>query len=245
MTPTTNENARAALVHGCGSTLGRAVVVELARRKVRMALADSASLAAAVSQTREAAQAAGADAVVLGGSGAPEESLVQAAADQLGGTPDVLINVFVPRPEADPKDLYAYPATLLERCLAAGRAMAAAGKRGTIVNHSFLPAMYAGSKFDPHLPALKGAITGVTRTLCREFGRAGIRVNNVQTGLLDIPETKAVASEMVLKVKVPVGRWATPAEVAKLMTFLALDNGYISGQCLIMDGGLTAGITST
>ena len=29
------------------------------------------------------------------------------------------------------------------------------------------------------------------------------------------------------------------------MTFLALDNGYVSGQCIIMDGGLTAGLTGT
>jgi NAD(P)-dependent dehydrogenase (short-subunit alcohol dehydrogenase family) len=242
MTTHANDSVRTALIHGCGSALGQALVLELVRRKVRLALHDAT--AAALSQVREAAQAAGGDAVALDGQAGTEEALVQTAAERLGGL-DSLLSVCVPSPELDPMALYTYPRALLQRCLAAAQSMVAAGKRGTIVNHCFLPAMYEGTRFDPHLPALKGAITGVTRTLCRQFGKAGIRVNCVQTGLVDIPETKAIVSEMVQKVKVPVGRWATATEVARLMTFLALDNGYVSGQCLIIDGGLTAGITGT
>jgi 3-oxoacyl-[acyl-carrier protein] reductase len=242
---TTNATGSTALIHGGGSTLGQAVALELARRKLRIALSDQAS--SALSEVLRAVQDAGGDAVRLA---EPEpgldreEAIVRGAIEKLGGL-DVLINVLVPTPETDPRSLGDYPGALLTRCLAAANAMSAAGKKGTIVNHCFLPAMYAGTKFDPYMPAIKGSITGVTRTLCRQFGKAGIRVNCVQTGLLDMPETKAVASPEVLKVKVPVGRWATCAEVAKMMTFLALDNGYISGQCIILDGGLTAGITGT
>ena len=245
---TTNPGGSTALIHGAGSTLGQAVVLEFARRKLRVALCDDRTPASStLSQVQRAVQDAGGDALtMIEPQPGPDsdEAVVRLAIDKLGGL-DVLINVLVPNTETDAKALGDYPAALLARCLAAANSMAATGKKGTIVNHCFLPAMYAGSKFDPYMPALKGSITGVTRTLCRQFGKAGIRVNCVQTGLLDTPETKAIASPEVLKVKVPVGRWATCAEVAKMMAFLALDNGYISGQCIILDGGLTAGITGT
>ena len=243
MTTTANENARTALVHGCGSTLGQAVVTELLRRNVRVALYDPD--ASALSKTEAAARSVSGDIVRLGeGGDNGEESLVKEAVGALGGL-DALLNVFFPQADTDPKALGDFPQSLLTRCFAAANAMAADGRHGAIVTHTFLPAMYAGTRFDAYMPAMKGAITGVTRTLCREFGKAGIRVNCVQTGLVDMPETQAVASAVVQKVKVPVGRWATPTEVAKLMTFLVLDNGYVSGQCIIMDGGLTAGITGT
>lgn len=242
---TTPTEERTALLHGGESTLGQAVAVELARRKIRLALCEGSN-PGAVAGTHSAVQAAGGEAMILArpaGDNA-EATLVHTAIAKLGRL-DALLNVCVPTAKDEPTQLGVYPMALLARCLAACTAMANAGTKGTVVNHSFLPAMYAGTKFDPYLPALKGAITGVTRTLCRQFGKAGLRITCVQTGLLDIPETKALASAEVLQVKVPIGRWANPIEVARLMTYLALDNGYISGQCLIMDGGLTAGITGT
>jgi NAD(P)-dependent dehydrogenase (short-subunit alcohol dehydrogenase family) len=42
-----------------------------------------------------------------------------------------------------------------------------------------------------------------------------------------------------------VGRWGTPEEVAKFVAFLVVRNGYMTGQAVIMDGGMTAGITGT
>jgi NAD(P)-dependent dehydrogenase (short-subunit alcohol dehydrogenase family) len=114
---------------------------------------------------------------------------------------------------------------------------------GVIVNHCFLPSMYAGTEIGNYFPMLKGAVTGLTRGLCRRYGKDGIRVNTVMTGLIDMPETRAMASPEVKAAKVPVGRWGTPAEIAKFVAFVALKCTYISGQCLIVDGGLTSGTT--
>jgi 3-oxoacyl-[acyl-carrier protein] reductase len=244
---TANDSGRAAIVHGCGNTLGKAVALELARRKVRLGLYEPGPSASQLAGIQAEVQAAGGDAHLLQDCAVAddrEEGFIGRAAEKLGRL-DVLVNVFVPDPQGDPQELYGYPIRLLARGLAAANHMAAAKTAGTIVSHCFLPSMYAGTRFDVYMPELKGSITGVTRTLCRQFGRAGIRATCVQTGLLDMPETKAVASPEVLQVKVPVGRWGTPEEVARLMVFLALDNGYISGQVLILDGGLTAGITGT
>jgi NAD(P)-dependent dehydrogenase (short-subunit alcohol dehydrogenase family) len=95
------------------------------------------------------------------------------------------------------------------------------------------------------MPILKGAVTGVTRLLCRKLGPDSVRVNTIQTGLLDLPETRSAANCEVLKLKPPVGRWGTAQDFAKLVGFLALRNSYMTGQAVILDGGMTAGNTGT
>jgi NAD(P)-dependent dehydrogenase (short-subunit alcohol dehydrogenase family) len=62
---------------------------------------------------------------------------------------------------------------------------------------------------------------------------------------VDLVETKGLITEKTLARKTPVGRWGNAAEVAKFMLFLALKNGYMTGQTICFDGGLTAGNTGT
>ncbi len=85
----------------------------------------------------------------------------------------------------------------------------------------------------------------MTRTLCIRHGRLGVRVSGLLVGLLDVPEIKSLASERILSATTPLQRWVEPVDVAKSIAFLVLDSGYISGQMLIMDGGLTAGINGS
>ena len=105
--------------------------------------------------------------------------------------------------------------------------------------------MYAGTRLDGFMPIMKGAIMGLTRSLCRTLGSDGIRATCIQSGLIDAPEFRAIASPQVLQVKVPLGRWGRVDDFAKLACFLALKKTYITGQTIILDGGLTAGITGT
>jgi enoyl-[acyl-carrier-protein] reductase (NADH) len=164
--------------------------------------------------------------------------------DKLGRV-DMVMSLFLPSPTMEPEALLCYPHVLLERGLAAGKFFSASGEGGAILHHCFLPSLYAGTKFDDYLPLLRGSITGVTRTLCRAFGKDGVRVNVVQSGLIDLPELKGFISSQVMDVLPPVGRWGTASEVAKLMVFLALRATYISGQTIVIDGGVTSGITGT
>lgn len=239
-----DSNGKGALVHG-GTSLGRAVALELAKEGVRIALYDPGGNSV---QARDDVRAAGGEAHALNGPGsegdAAEAALMTEAVAALGRL-DVVINVFVPDPDADLNRIAGYSVALMARCLAAAQAMTAAGVQGAIVNHCPLPSMYAGTRLDGFMPIMKGAIMGLTRSLCRTLGSDGIRATCIQSGLIDAPEFRAIASPQVLQVKVPLGRWGRVDDFAKLACFLALKKTYITGQTIILDGGLTAGITGT
>jgi NAD(P)-dependent dehydrogenase (short-subunit alcohol dehydrogenase family) len=244
------ENASlVAMIHGVDSTLGKAVAVELARREVRLVLAEpDPRLLAEISHLAPSEVTTvsldGEERHQFEDGSSPEKALVQRAWDVFGKL-DALVNLCVPGKSTTPQWLRQYPGSLLDRCLAASQLITTSTPRGSIVNHCFMPAMYAGTCLERELPMLKGAITGVTRILCRKFGSQGLRVNTVQTGFIDMPESKSLASADVLQLKPPIGRWGTPEEVAKFIAFLVTRNGYMTGQAVIMDGGLTAGITGT
>lgn len=241
-----------AMIHGVDSTLGKAVALELSRHDVLLVLAAAQTANGCIFGIESELAKEGARVVALDGvepghateEVSTEALLVQRAGDAFGRL-DALINLCVPMFATSRQFLREYPPRLLDRALAAGRLITASSKRASIVNHCFMPAMYAGTCLEQEMPMLKGAITGVMRFVCRKFGPQGLRVNTVQTGFLDMPETKALASPEVLALKPPVGRWGTPEEVAKLIAFMVVRNGYMTGQAVILDGGLTAGITGT
>ena len=91
--------------------------------------------------------------------------------------------------------------------------------------------------------ASKHAVVGLTRTAAKEYGARGIRVNAVCPGdvetppvalsLLDAPEVRAA-----LERGNPLGRLATPEEVADAAVWLASDGtSYVTGALLPVDGG--------
>jgi NAD(P)-dependent dehydrogenase (short-subunit alcohol dehydrogenase family) len=92
--------------------------------------------------------------------------------------------------------------------------------------------------------ATKAAISHLTRSLAREWGSAGIRVNCVAPGSIPTAINASIyADPQVLsefKKKVPLGRQGKADEVADAVLFLASDfASYITGQTLYVDGGLT------
>lgn len=245
-----SENGRlVVMIHGVDSTLGKAVALELAKCEVSLVLSEAGPRLAS-----EVAELAHAEVKLVAlengesegaSEGSSQEVLLVHRGVEAFGKLDAFVNLCVPSKATTRQYLREYPARLLDRALAACEAIADSTPRGSIVNHCFMPAMYAGTCLEQEMPMLKGAITGVTRTLCRKFGKQGIRINTVQTGFIDMPETKSMASAEVLSLKLPAGRWGTPEEVAKFIAFLVIRNGYMTGQAVIMDGGLTAGMTGT
>lgn len=90
----------------------------------------------------------------------------------------------------------------------------------------------------------KGGLANLTRTLALEFAARGIRVNSVAPGAVDTPINAAwtgdSAKRAVVEAHIPLGRVATPDEIAALFAFLASDEAsYITGQTIYACGGLT------
>lgn len=238
-------DGKVALVHGAASTLGLAVAVEMARHGVAVALCDETPGAAPrLGEIRDAVTAVGGTAEVVACDGTPQ-AIVDEVIGRLGRL-DFLINLYLPDPAADDVGrVVGYPARLLERCMVVGTAIASAGEGGAILNQACLPSLYADTPLADGMPLLRNGLTGVTRSACLRLSPASVRVNWVQTGFLAMPETHAFASRRVLDTPVPIGRWSTPADFAKLASFLTLRAGYMTGQGVILDGGLTAGNAGT
>ncbi len=125
---------------------------------------------------------------------------------------------------------------------AAGRVMLEAGY-GRIINLSSQAAVIG---LDEHVAycASKAAVVGLTRVLSLEWARSGITVNAVSPTVVETPLGKAAwAGEKGEKAKrdIPVGRFASPEEVAALIAFLASDDAaMITGTNVMIDGGRTS-----
>jgi 3-oxoacyl-[acyl-carrier protein] reductase len=92
--------------------------------------------------------------------------------------------------------------------------------------------------------ASKSGLIGMARSLTRELGSRGITANVVAPGFIETDMTSELPAETQADYKksIPAGRFATPAEVAKVITWLASDGAaYISGAVIPVDGGLGMG----
>jgi 3-oxoacyl-[acyl-carrier protein] reductase len=115
------------------------------------------------------------------------------------------------------------------------------GKRsGVIVNMTSISA-FTGNPGQTNYAASKGAAVSFTRTLAREVGPMGIRVNSVAPGLVDTAMVSSLKQEVVDTIikSASLRRIGRPEEVAEAVAFLASEkSSYITGQCLVIDGGI-------
>lgn len=112
---------------------------------------------------------------------------------------------------------------------------------GRIVNVSSVTALM-GNPGQANYAAAKAGIIGFTKSVAREVASRGITVNAVAPGFISTDMTAALGDPIRegLLSRVPLGRPGAPEEVAKAVAFLASDDaGYITGQILAVDGGMT------
>ena len=117
-------------------------------------------------------------------------------------------------------------------------------KRGCIINMSSYAGQH-GARGQANYSASKAGINALTKSLASEVGRKNIRVNAIAPGMVETAMSEAVRGLIGdnLKRIIPMGRAGRPEEVAELALFLASDDaGYITGQVITIDGGLSVNV---
>lgn len=118
-----------------------------------------------------------------------------------------------------------------------------ASSRGTLIIVSSVSG-FRSSKDNPAYAASKAALINLTRTLGEAWAQAGIRVNCIAPGMLATKLTKVTTQNpqrlAATLAAIPMGRLGEPVEIGGVALFLASPlASYVTGQTLIVDGGLT------
>ena len=109
---------------------------------------------------------------------------------------------------------------------------------GVILHTSSMVSLY-GQPAGVGYPASKFAVNGLTKSLARELGKDGIRVNAVAPGVIATDMVAALPPAMVEKLAatIPLGRVGQPTDIANAFLFLASDlASYVTGAVLSVDG---------
>jgi NAD(P)-dependent dehydrogenase (short-subunit alcohol dehydrogenase family) len=239
---------RTAVVTGASRGIGAATARGLDRAGARVALVarDAEALARVASELTHLPVMVPAD---LLDADAPQRIACRVL-DELGSVVDVLVNnaataARLPTTETD--------ASLIDELLAVNvrapllliaafiPAMTASG-HGSIVNLSSVSGL-VGTPNRAAYAASKGALDAATRSLAMELGPSRIRVNSVAPGVVDTAlwaKNKAIPGVVEgIEAQTPLGRWATPDDVADVIVFLAGDAArFITGETICVDGGM-------
>ena len=129
-------------------------------------------------------------------------------------------------------------------CRAFGKEMIARGG-GKIVNISSVRAQYGARRGMADYCASKGAVDALTRQLAVEWAPYRVYVNAIAPTVVETALTTSILSDPEvaagLAQQIPLGRWAQPEDlVGPVLFFASAASGYVTGQILFVDGGLTA-----
>jgi len=109
-------------------------------------------------------------------------------------------------------------------------------RSGAIVNMSSVVGVY-GNAGQANYSAAKAGLIGLTKTLAKELGSRGIRVNAIAPGFINTDMTKDLDTSKFTDF-IPLKRLGEPEDIARAVKFLAVDASYVTGQVLEVDGGL-------
>jgi 3-oxoacyl-[acyl-carrier protein] reductase len=245
-------HGKVALVTGASSGIGRATAEALAANGARVAINFHRNKAGAeaardgIAGRGGRAIAVGADVTQAGG----VQSLVEQTIAELGPV-DILVNnagSLVERLKIlelteerwdEVIDLNLKSAFL---CCKAVAGSMMERRTGAIINVSSIAGRNGGALGSIHYSAAKGGLITFTKGLAKELAPFGVRVNAVSPGVIDTPYHEQFSSPEMMKTyagMIPLGRVGTPAEVGRVICFLASDAaGYLAGETIEINGGM-------
>lgn len=249
---------RVAIVTGAAGAIGAACAERLAAEGCAVVCVDldagaTAHVAAAIQERGGRADAIAADVSRDAGNVAA----VAAARDRFGGLDAFLANAaiqVVGAPEDEDTDTWHRLFDTNLYGVAAGFRAALPELRRRGGGSLIATASVLGIVGDPQLAAygaMKGGLRALVRSLASAWGGDGVRANAICPGDVETPMSQQflaaqpdpAAAERRITERIPLGRFARPADVAAVAAFLASDDAaYVTGTDIVVDGGLLARI---
>ena len=237
---------RNAIVTGSTRGIGRAIAATLADCGARVAI-----VGRDLERSKAVAAAVGRGAQGFGADVSDTASVVQLVADveSAFGSVDILVNNagltrdnLVMRIKDD--DWNAVIDTNLRGAFAATRAATRGMMKrrwGRVINITSIVGII-GNKGQANYAASKAGLIGLTKSVAKELGSRNILVNAIAPGYIETDMTDAMTADAksAMTGQIPLERLGTPLDVAGTVAFLASDlASYITGQVLVVDGGIT------
>ncbi|MFO0963794.1 MAG: 3-oxoacyl-[acyl-carrier-protein] reductase [Phycisphaerales bacterium] len=239
---------RVAIVTGASRGIGRAIAKRLAAegRHVVAVARNAEQLASLVAEITAAGGSAEHRTCDLA-DGPAVQAMVEEVSEKLGRL-DILVNnagitrdgLLMRMSDQDFDDvLNVNLRSVFIACRAAARPMVR-GKFGRIVNIGSVSGV-EGNKGQANYAAAKAGLIGLTKSVGKELGRKGITANVVAPGFVETDMTAFLGPDDRKQVceHIVVGRLGIPEDIAAAVAYLSADDaGYVTGQVLVVDGGL-------
>ncbi|MFT3686232.1 MAG: 3-oxoacyl-[acyl-carrier-protein] reductase [Phycisphaerales bacterium] len=247
--PSTDSPTRVAFVTGASRGIGKAIALRLAREGRHVVLC--ARSEGPLNDLKHQIEAGGGKASALVADVADAKSLAgaveKAAAD--AGRLDILVNNAGITKDGlilrmSDEDWAAVINTNLTSAFVACRAAARLmmkNRFGRIVNIASTSGL-VGNAGQANYAAAKAGLVGLTKTIARELGSKGVTANVVAPGYVQTDMTENLPQEVKdhITALVQVKRLGTPEDIAAAVAYVTSDDaGYLTGQVLTVDGGMT------